>query len=81
MTLTMVMKIIDTLRLKSLWPLASVCYKTTLNTGGVRGAREDPQTWKMRTSFLMSLALAIPILNNFQLNGASGGTLKQKYLG
>ena len=33
-----------TLRLKSLWPLFSVCYKTTLNTGGVPRARADPQT-------------------------------------
>ena len=34
----------NTLRLKSLWPLASVLGKTTLNTGIVGGARADPQT-------------------------------------
>ena len=55
-----------TLRLKSHWPFASVCYKTTLNTGGEGGTGEDHQTLKMRTSFLMSLAFGIPILNNFQ---------------
>ena len=68
-----------TLRHKSLWPLASVCYKTTLNTGDVGGAGPDPQTWKRGTYFFMSLALGIPIFNNFQLNGASGGTLKHKF--
>ena len=57
-----------TLRPRSVWPLGvgSVWYKTTLNTGGVSVARADPQTWKMGTSFLMSLALRIPIFNNFQ---------------
>ena len=59
-------KIIHTLRPRSLWQVASVCYKTALNTGGVSGAKTDPQTWKMRISFLMFLALRIPILNNFQ---------------
>ena len=29
---------------KSLWPIASVWSKTTLNTGGVSGAGADPQT-------------------------------------
>ena len=46
---------VHTLRLKSLWPLGSVWGKTTLNTGSVGGAVVDPQTWKMRSSFLMSL--------------------------
>ena len=54
----------DTKNLQGLYcGLASVWYKTTLNTGGVGGAG---QTLKIRTSFLMSLALRIPILNNFQ---------------
>ena len=56
----------STLRLKSLWPHGSVWGKTTLNTGSVGGAGVDPQTGKMGLSFLMSLALRIPILNNFQ---------------
>ena len=33
-----------TLRLKSLLALAFVCYKNTLNKGGVVGAGADPQT-------------------------------------
>ena len=37
-------KVLRTLPLKSLLPLASVWSKTTLNTGGVVGAGEDPQT-------------------------------------
>ena len=55
-----------TLRLRSLRPLPSVWYKTIVNTGGVGWAGTDPQTWKKRPSFLMSLALSMPILNNFQ---------------
>ena len=35
---------VEKLRQKSLSPLASVCYKTTLNTGGVGGAGADTQT-------------------------------------
>ena len=68
-----------TLRLKSHWPFASVCYKTTLNTGGEGGTGEDHQTLKIRTSFLMSLAFGIPILNNFQKRSFWSGTLKQKF--
>ena len=57
-TLTHLEKIhsVHTLRLRSLWPLASVWYKTTLNTGSVGGAGVEPQSWKMRTPFPMSLA-------------------------
>ena len=36
-----------TLCLRSLWSLASVWYKTTLNTGGMGGAGADPQFWKI----------------------------------
>ena len=35
---------IHTQRLKSLWALGSVWGKTTLNTGSVGGAGEDPKT-------------------------------------
>ena len=42
---------ICTLCLKSLWPLASVWSKITLNTGNMCGARADPQTLKMRRFF------------------------------
>ena len=42
---------IYTLCLKSLWPLASVWSKITLNTGNMCGARADPQTLKMRRFF------------------------------
>ena len=59
----------STLRLKSLLPLPSVWSKTTLNTGGMGGAREDPPTCKMGTFFVISLTLTEPSLNNFQLNG------------
>ena len=58
--------VIYTLRLKSLWPIASVWGKTALNTGSVVGAGADPQTWKMGSSFLISLVLRIQIYNNFQ---------------
>ena len=54
------------LPLKSLLSLASVLSKTTLNTGSAKGAGAEPQSWKMRTSFLMSLALSMLIFNNFQ---------------
>ena len=36
--------VVHTLYLKSLSGHSSVCYKTILNTGGVGGARADPQT-------------------------------------
>ena len=51
---------------KNLSPSASVWSKTTLNTGGVRVAGVDPHSCKMKTSFLMSLALRMEIFNNFQ---------------
>ena len=59
-------RIFTTLRLRSLWPLASVWSKTALNTGGVGGAGADTQTWKMKTSFFMSLEFRMPIFNIFQ---------------
>ena len=53
-----------------LYMKASIWSKTSLNTGGVGGARADPPSCKMGTFFLMSLTLTEPIFNNFQLNGA-----------
>ena len=49
-----------TLRVKT---LGSVWIKTTLNTvtGSVSGAGADPQTWKMGSYFLLSLAHRIPL--------------------
>ena len=58
-----------------LWPkwagydLSSVCYKTTLITGGVRGARAGPPTSRLGMLLLWSLALSMPIYNNFQIYG------------
>ena len=57
-------------------PASSVWSKTTLNTGGVGGAGAGPPTCKTRTFFLIPLALTMPIINNFQLNGAPGETFK-----
>ena len=67
---------IHTLSLISLSGLSSVCYKTTLTTGGVGVARAGPPTSKLGTLLLWSLALSMPIYSNFQINGASGETLK-----
>ena len=52
------------------WTKRHLWSKTTLNTGGMGGARVNPPTCKMGTFFLMSLTLTEPSLNNFQLNGA-----------
>ena len=51
------------------WTKRHLWSKTTLNTGGMGGARVDPPTCEMGTFLLMSLTLAEPSLNNFQLNG------------
>ena len=53
------------LSLNSLSGLSSVCYKSTLITGGVGGAG---------TFLLWYLALSMPIYGNFQISGASGDT-------
>ena len=58
--------LLHTMPQKSLSPLASVWSKTTLNTAGVGVAGMDPHSCKMETSFLMSLALRMPLFNNFQ---------------
>ena len=52
------------------WTKRNLWSKTTLNIGGMGGARVDPPICKMETFFLMSLTLTEPSLNNFQLNGA-----------
>ena len=54
----------------------SVCSKSTLIMGHVGGARVCPPTCKMGTFFQIPLALTMPISNNFQLNAASGETLR-----
>ena len=41
--------------------ICSVWCKTTLITGGVGGVGADPPTFKIRTFFLISLALSVPI--------------------
>ena len=48
----------------------------TLLTGDVGETGAGPPTCKMGTFFQIPLALTMPISNNFQLNGASGETLK-----
>ena len=52
------------------WTKRHLWSKTTLNTGGMDGARVDPPICEIGTFFLMSLTLTEPSLNNFQLNGA-----------
>ena len=42
----------------------------------MEGARAGPPTSKLRTLLLGSLAPSMPIYSNFQINGASGETLK-----
>ena len=65
-----------TLSLKSLSGHSSVCYKTSLNTGGVEGNVAAPPTSKLGTFLSRPLALSKPIYSNFQINGASGESLK-----
>ena len=49
---------------------------SALITGGVGGGRGEPTYCKMGTFFQIPFALIMPISNNFQLNGASGQSLK-----
>ena len=65
-----------TLSQNSLSGLSSLCYKTTLITGGVGGTGVGPPTFKLGTFLLWPLALSLPIYSNFQVNGAYGETLK-----
>ena len=67
---------IDTLSQKSLSGLSSVCYKTIQIAGGVGGTGTAPPTSKLGTFLSRPLALSKPIYSNFQINRASGETLK-----
>ena len=59
------------------WSAAIVWSKTTLITGDVGGEGVDPPKCKMGGTFLQNpLALSVPIISNFQLNGASAESLK-----
>ena len=69
-------KNIFTLSLKSLCGLLSVCYKTTLTTGGVGVAGTFTPASKLGPFLWWSLALGMPIYSNLQLNGASGESRK-----
>ena len=66
----------NTLSLKSLSGHSSVCYKTTVNAGSVGRAGATPRTSKLGTYLSRPLALSKPIYSNFQINGASGETMK-----
>ena len=68
-----------TLSLKSLSGHSSVCYKTSLNTGGVGRAGAAPPSYKLGKILSWPLALSMSTYSNFQINGASGETLKQKF--
>ena len=65
-----------TLSLKSLSGHSSVCYKTSLNTGGVGQAGAAPPTSKLEKFLSWPLALSMSIYSNFKINGALGKTLK-----
>ena len=65
-----------TLSLKSLSGHSSVCYKTSLNTGGVGQAGAAPPTSKLEKFLSWPLALSMLIYSNFQINGTSGEILK-----
>ena len=65
-----------TLSLKSLSGHSSVCYKASLNTGGVGQAGATPPTSKLEKFLSRPLALSKPTYSNFQINGVSGETLK-----
>ena len=67
---------IHTLSLKSLYGLSSVCYKTTQIASGVEGTGAAPPTSKLGRFLSRPLALSKPFYSNFQINGASGETLK-----
>ena len=64
--------VLSTLSLKSLSGHLSVCYKTSLNTGGVGQAGAAPPTSKLEKFLSWPLALSMSTYSNFQINGASG---------
>ena len=55
---------------------STVCYKTILNTGSVGWAGAPPPTYKLGKFLSWPLALSMSTYSNFQINGASGETLK-----
>ena len=60
----------------SLSGLSTVRYKTTQNTGSVGRAGAAPPTYKLGKFLSWPLALSMSTYSNFQINGASGETLK-----
>ena len=60
----------------SLSGLSSVRYKTTQNTGSVGRAGAAPPTYKLGKFLTWPLGLSMWTYSNFQINGASGETLK-----
>ena len=56
--------------------LSTVRYKTTQNTGSVGRAGAAPPTYKLGKFLSWPLALSMSTYSNFQINGASGETLK-----
>ena len=58
------------------WTKRHLWCKTTLNTGGMGGARVNSPTCKIGAFFLMSLTRTEPSLNNFQSNGGKWPRLK-----
>ena len=65
-----------TLPPKSLHPFSSIWSKKYLSKGFVGGLGGDPQTIKWGTHFPMSIAVSMPIFNNFQQNRASAETFQ-----
>ena len=61
-----------TLSQKCLSGHSSLCYETTLSTGGVGRSRAAPYL-KIEDVFVMALGSKC---SNFQINGASGATLE-----
>ena len=60
----------------SLSGLSTIRYKTTLNTGSVGWAGAAPPTCELGKFLSWPLALSMSTYSNFQINGASGETLK-----
>ena len=69
-------KALYTLSPISLSGLSTVRYKTTQNTGSVGRAGAAPPTYKLGKFLSWPLALSMSTYSNFQINRASGETLK-----
>ena len=74
--MTVYLKVRTTLSPISLSGLSTVRYKTTQNTGSVGRAGAAPPTYKLGKFLSWPLALSMSTYSNFQINGASGETLK-----